>query len=47
MAEELYEPTSPDHDCICEDAERHLFNPDCYWHGTEGVETEKPAKEQA
>ncbi len=27
-------------ECICENAEKKLYNPDCYWHGTEGVELE-------
>jgi hypothetical protein len=25
-------------ECICENAAKKLYNPDCYWHGTEGVE---------
>lgn len=25
-------------ECICENASKKLYNPDCYWHGTEGVE---------
>lgn len=24
-------------ECICENAAKKLYNPDCYWHGTEGV----------
>lgn len=24
-------------ECICENASAALYNPDCYWHGTEGV----------
>lgn len=29
--------------CICENADADLLNPDCYWHGTEGVETQPEA----
>ncbi len=25
-------------ECICENSQVGLYNPDCYWHGTEGVE---------
>lgn len=25
-------------ECICENVPAGLRNPDCYWHGTEGVE---------
>lgn len=34
-------------ECICENAQSGLCNPDCYWHGTQGVETSegKPAGE--
>ena len=33
-------------ECICENATKKLYNPDCYWHGTEGVEIleTEPAK---
>jgi len=28
-------------ECICENQSAGLYNPDCYWHGTEGVETKE------
>lgn len=37
-AREEMEQAEADRDppqCICENAEAALFNPDCYWHGTE------------
>ena len=37
----LEELSQVDHDppeCICENAAKSLYNPDCHWHGTEGVE---------
>jgi len=24
-------------ECICENRLKRLYNPDCYWHGTEGI----------
>ncbi len=24
-------------ECICENRLKLLYNPDCYWHGTEGI----------
>lgn len=28
--------------CICENEAQKLYNPDCYWHGTEGLEIITP-----
>jgi hypothetical protein len=43
---ELSDP-GPDRECICEDAAKGLYNPDCYFHGTEGCELpEAPADPQ-
>ncbi len=38
---EQYQAERDPPECICENASTGLFNPDCYWHGTEGVTTEE------
>lgn len=41
----FYEEHGPDPECICEDAGKGLYNPDCYFHGTEGTELRKDEQE--